>query len=115
MFTNAINPIQSNCGLATLRMMRSELGKQLVENVMDNSKYLRQQITAKGYRVAGRVSPFVCVPVGQEILARMIVKTLMENDIFVNVVEYPFTKIGQATIRMTLTPDHTHEQLDRLV
>ena len=27
MFTNAINPVQSNCGLATLRMMRSQLGK----------------------------------------------------------------------------------------
>ena len=29
MFTNAINPIQANCGLATLRMTRSELGNQL--------------------------------------------------------------------------------------
>lgn len=28
--------------------------------------------------------------------------------------EYPFTKVGMATIRMTLTPDHTHEQLEKL-
>lgn len=44
----------------------------------------------------------------------MIVKTLMENDIFVNTVEYPYTKLGMATIRICLTPDHTHEQLDKL-
>ena len=79
MFTNAINPVQSNCGLATLRMMRSQLGQQLQEKVMENSTYLREQLTSRGHRVSGRVSPFVCVPVGEEVLARMIVKALMEN------------------------------------
>jgi glycine C-acetyltransferase/8-amino-7-oxononanoate synthase len=42
MFTNAINPIQSNAGLATLRMARSYLGKQLRTKVLENGKYLRE-------------------------------------------------------------------------
>jgi hypothetical protein len=41
MFTNAINPIQANCGLATVRIARSQLGKELREKVLGNSAYLR--------------------------------------------------------------------------
>jgi cysteine sulfinate desulfinase/cysteine desulfurase-like protein len=33
----------------------------------------------------------------------------------VNAFEYPNAKLGEATIRMSLTPDHTAEQLDQLV
>lgn len=115
MFTNAINPVQSNCGLATLRMARSHMGHSLREKVLYNANYLREKLTARGHKVLGRVSPFVCVCVGKEVLARMITKTLMENNIFVNTVEFPQTKLGEATIRMTLTPDHTQEQLEELI
>lgn len=64
MFTNAINPIQSNSGLATLRMARSELGRQLRDKVMSNSTYLREKLASNGLQPLGRVSPFVCVKVG---------------------------------------------------
>jgi len=79
MFTNAINPIQSNAGLATLRIVRSYLGKQLREKVLENGNYLRQILTKKGYQVLGRVSPFVCVRIGNEAEVRMIAKILMDN------------------------------------
>ena len=77
MFTNAINPVQSNCGLATLRMVRSQLGKELREKVLSNSEFLREKLRNKGFKVLGRVSPFICVDVGNEVFARMITKALM--------------------------------------
>ena len=39
----------------------------------------------------------------------------MENGVFVNLVEFPQVKRGEATIRMSLTPEHTEQQIDRLV
>lgn len=87
MFTNAINPIQSNAGLATLRMARSYLGRQLREKVLQNGTYLRQILSNKGYKVLGRVSPFVCVRIGNEAEARVIAKILSDNskNIFIQI------------------------------
>lgn len=66
MFTNAINPIQSNCGLITVRMASGQLGKIHREQVLENGKYLRESLKSKGHQVLGRVSAFVCVRVGNE-------------------------------------------------
>ena len=44
MFTNAINPIQSNCGLAALRVVKSYQGAQLRDDVLEKSKYLRNKL-----------------------------------------------------------------------
>jgi 7-keto-8-aminopelargonate synthetase-like enzyme len=87
MFTNAINPVQANCGLATLRMARSRLGGQLREKLLSNSSALREKFEQKGYKPLGRVSPIVCLRVGHEVLARMIVKALMENGTFLSMQE----------------------------
>jgi glycine C-acetyltransferase len=44
MFTNAINPIQTATSLANLRILNSELGKQLRKKVIENYKYLRTNL-----------------------------------------------------------------------
>ena len=83
--------------------------------MFSNAKYLREGLSALGHNVLGRVSPFVCVKIGSEVMARIVVKILMENDIFVNVVEYPHAELGCAAIRMSLTPEHSQQQLDQLI
>lgn len=79
MFTNAINPVQANSALATLRVVRSEEGRQLRTKVLKNGALLRGLLAGKGFQVLGRVSPFVCVRVGNEIVARIITRILMDN------------------------------------
>jgi len=44
MFTNAINPVQAATSLANLRILRSELGKQLRKKVLQNYTYLRDKL-----------------------------------------------------------------------
>ncbi len=41
MFTNAINPVQAATSLANLRILRSELGRKLRVQVIQNYHYLR--------------------------------------------------------------------------
>lgn len=50
--------------------------------MLGHSAYLRDKFSSKGYQPLGRVSPFVCVKVGNEVYARMIAKALMENGNF---------------------------------
>lgn len=79
MFTNAINPVQANAALATLRVIRSHEGVLLRKDLIDNCNYLRSQLQSKGYTPLGRPSGFVCVRVGDEIVSRIIVRVLMDN------------------------------------
>jgi glycine C-acetyltransferase len=44
MFTNAINPVQAATSLANLRILRSELGRQLRIKVLANYNYLRSKL-----------------------------------------------------------------------
>lgn len=47
--------------------------------MLKNSSYLRNALEAKGLKVLGRVSPFVCIRVGNEIVARIVSRILMDN------------------------------------
>jgi len=82
MFTNAINPVQANSALATLRVIRSQEGALLRKDLLDNCNYLREKLQARGYSPLGRASGFVCVRVGDEIVSRIIVRVLMDNGTF---------------------------------
>lgn len=79
MFTNAINPVQANTALATLRIVSSEEGKILRKRLLSNCNYLRAQLQKRGYAPLGRESGFVCVEVGDEVVSRIIVRMLMDN------------------------------------
>lgn len=79
MFTNAINPVQANSALATLRTIRSHEGHFLRKELIDNCNYLRTKLQEKGHEPLGRPSGFVCVRVGDEIVSRIIVRILMDN------------------------------------
>lgn len=83
--------------------------------MLANCTYLRDLLISKGYEVLGRVSGFVCVKVGNEIVSRMIVRILMDNEVHVNNMEYPQAPQGQAVVRFSLMPGHTQEQMSELV
>jgi glycine C-acetyltransferase len=44
MFTNAINPVQAATSLANLRILKSEMGRQLRVKVIENYHYLRGEL-----------------------------------------------------------------------
>jgi glycine C-acetyltransferase len=78
MFTNAINPIQAATSLANLRILSSELGKQLRRKVLENYKYLRAKLEAKGYTIFGNPCPILPLRVGNEIVCRLISRLMMD-------------------------------------
>jgi glycine C-acetyltransferase len=83
MFTNAINPVQAATSLSNLRILRSELGRQLRRRVMENYKYLRAKLEAKGYKVFGNPCPILPLYVGNEIVCRLVSRIMMDLGMFV--------------------------------
>ena len=78
MFTNAINPVQAATSLSNLRILRSELGRQLRRKVLENYKYLRAKLEAKGYKVFGNPCPILPLYVGNEIVCRLVSRIMMD-------------------------------------
>jgi glycine C-acetyltransferase len=115
MFTNAINPVQAATSLANLRILRSELGKQLRRKVMENYNYLRAKLEAKGYKIYGNPCPILPLYVGNEVVCRLVSRIMMDLGVHVNGIEYPVVKMGQARLRVNLMPQHTKEHLDTFV
>lgn len=79
MFTNAINPVQAATSLANLRILNSEHGNQLRRKVMDNYKYLRAELESRGHTIFGNPCPILPLKVGNEIVCRLVSRTMMDE------------------------------------
>lgn len=82
MFTNAINPVQAATSLANLRILNSEHGNQLRRQVMDNYKYLRAELESRGHTIFGNPCPILPLRVGNEIVCRLVSRTMMDEGTF---------------------------------
>lgn len=114
MFTNAINPVQAATSLANLRILRSEMGRQLREKVLQNYHYLKGELEKNGRKVFGNPCAILPVFIGNEIVCRLVSRLMMDMGNFcitvgvhVNGIEFPVVKIGQARLRVSLMPQHT--------
>jgi glycine C-acetyltransferase len=81
MFTNAINPVQAATSLSNLRLLSSEHGNQIRNKVLANYDYLRAKLEAKGYTIYGNRCPILPLKVGNEILCRLVSRTMMDEGI----------------------------------
>ena len=78
MFTNAINPVQAATSLANLRILRSEMGKQLRVKVLENYHYLRGELEKNGRKVFGNPCAICPVFIGNEIVSRLVSRLMMD-------------------------------------
>lgn len=82
MFTNAINPVQAATSLANLRILRSEMGRQLRKKVIENYHYLRNQLNKNDRKVFGNPCAILPVYIGNEIVSRLVSRLMMDMGIF---------------------------------
>lgn len=78
MFTNAINPVQAATSLANLRILRSELGRQLRAKVIENYHYLKGELSKKGRTVFGNPCAILPVFIGNEVISRLVSRIMMD-------------------------------------
>ena len=110
-FSNALSPAQAAVVLQSLRIVRSEEGRQLRQKLMTNIHTLRNTLADHELDCYGDPSAIVCVKTGTEGLARLVARRLPELGLLCNLVEFPAVAKGAARFRMQVMAGHTAENI----
>jgi 8-amino-7-oxononanoate synthase len=104
-FTTALPPAVASTALASLRVVRSPEGTELV-----------RRLRAHTDRVApGHPSPIVPVVLGSAQRAIAASEQLLEAGLWVPAIRPPSVPEGTARLRVTLSASHTDEEVEKLV
>ncbi len=114
-FSNALSPVQAATVLKALEIVRSEEGRQLRRQLMDNILLLRSEMAAAGLEVLGDPSPIVPVSIGLEGVGRFASRNLMALGGIANLVEYPAVPQGAARFRFQVMASHTPDDIRQVV
>jgi 8-amino-7-oxononanoate synthase len=120
-FTASAVPAAVGATLAAVEICRSAEGRELFAQVLSNAAYLRDGLTAIGYKATPLarladgseiVTPVVPVEVGDDWKAAFLWKALYEAGVFVNVAVHPAVPPGGALLRTSVMATHDHATLD---
>ncbi|MDQ3286926.1 MAG: glycine C-acetyltransferase [Pseudomonadota bacterium] len=113
LFSNSLPPHVVAAGIKAFQMLSSagELRAQLVEN----TRYFREQMTAAGFDIKPGVHPICPVMLYDAPLAQKFASRLLEEGIYAIGFFFPVVPKGQARIRVQVSAAHTREQLDRAI
>ena len=110
LFSNTLAPViaATSCKVIDLIEERGHL----LEKLVWNSQYFRNQMTALGFTLAGADHAIIPVMLGDAKLASEMSEKLLTLGIFVIGFSFPVVPKGQARIRTQMSAAHTKEQLD---
>jgi 8-amino-7-oxononanoate synthase len=117
LFTAAAVPAAVGAALAALRVVRSDEGPQLFEQVLDNAAYLREGLRGLGLEVLddglGVTTPIIPVVVGDDWKAVLLWRALYDAGVYVNVALHPAVPPAGALLRTSVMATHDRATLDR--
>lgn len=98
---------------AAIRVMHDEPQRQ--QRLRQLSRDIRDRLRGKGLAIPDGDSPIVPIIVGEESAALDLAEKLLENQLLVGAVRPPTVPRGTSRLRVTLSCEHTEEQIDRLI
>ena len=111
LFSNALSPVQAAAVLAALRIVTGSEGESLRTALLSNAVALRAGLAETGLRCMGRPSAIVPVWIGGEAVARLAGRTLAQDGVHANAVEFPGVPLGAARLRLQVMASHRPQQL----
>jgi 8-amino-7-oxononanoate synthase len=112
-FSTNIPPAIATGIEAAIRVMRDEPERQ--QRVRTLALQLRERLRAKGMVLPAGDSPIVPMIVGEESAALNLAGKLLESGLLVGAVRPPTVPRGTSRLRLTVSCEHTQEEIDRLV
>jgi glycine C-acetyltransferase len=113
MFSTAASPMVTAAANAALEVIRDE--PELRERLWDNCGFMHGALRQLGLRLNDAPSPIIPVIVGTMKGLREMTLELHRGDICVNSVPFPAVPHGSERLRISLTANHTREQLSLAV
>ncbi|HWU75856.1 MAG TPA: glycine C-acetyltransferase [Rhodanobacter sp.] len=113
LFSNSLPPHVVAAAIKVFDMLAS--AGDLRDQLKENTRYFREQMTAAGFDIKPGVHPIVPVMIYDAPKAQAMATALLEEGIYVTGFFYPVVPQGQARIRTQMSAAHTREHLDRAI
>jgi glycine C-acetyltransferase len=113
LFSNALPPTVAMSALAAVDFV--EKHPERVEQLRQNTKYFREQITEAGFKPIPGDTPIVPIIVGETAAAIQMSDMLLDEGVFVTGFGFPVVPHGTARVRCQISAAHTRDDLDQAV
>jgi glycine C-acetyltransferase len=113
LFSNTLPPAVVMGSLAAIDLVQKD--NSYVERLRDNTRYFREQLTARGVAVREGVHPIVPIIIGDTAKAISMSQELLKRGVYVSGFGFPVVPQGQARLRCQISAAHTREHLDRAI
>jgi glycine C-acetyltransferase len=113
LFSNTLPPAVVMGSLAAFDLVEKDTS--FVTRLHENTKYFREQLTAKGITVRPGMHPIVPIIVGDTAKAITMSQELLKRGVYVSGFGFPVVPQGQARLRCQISAAHTREHLDRAI
>jgi len=113
MFSCAMAPHTAAGILKILEIFRKD--KSALNKLWDNTRYMHAQLRKAGLDIAETKSPVVPVMAGTDLRLREISKRLQQKGLYTGVVTYPAVSKNKTRLRLSVSANHTKEQMDECV
>jgi 8-amino-7-oxononanoate synthase len=113
-YSTALPPSCAAAASAALEIVRSEEGNRLRSRLRTNVRLLAEYLTTTAQRVTDPVSPIYPLLIGDEQQTLGLAGTLYTNGFLAPAIRYPTVARGSARLRITLSSEHSLEQIQLL-
>jgi 5-aminolevulinate synthase len=115
-FTTSLPPAITGAALASVRHLRGPAGRETRARHQERAATLKRRLKAAGLPVMPSPSHIVPVLVGDPVRCKRASDMLLEeHGIYIQPINYPTVPRGTERLRITPTPRHDDERMDRLV
>ena len=109
-FSASIPPSNAAAVLEALHILIAE--PERPAKVRENGDYMRKGLTQLGIPHGDSLAPIIPIRTYENERTFIVVRSLLENGVYVNPVVSPAVPEGESILRTSYTATHTHEQLD---
>ncbi len=113
LFSNTLAPAVVAASLKALELLGSST--ELKNRLLENTRYFRETMVARGFRIREGDHPIVPIMLGDARLAQNMARDLLDEGIYVIGFSYPVVPKGKARIRVQISAAHEREHLDRAI
>lgn len=115
-FTTSLPPTTLSGAIASVKILRSEEGRQLRFKHQESVKYLSDKLLEAGIPIIHCPSHIIPIHVGDPALCTHLSNELMtKHNIYVQQINYPTVAKGKERLRVAPTPHHTRPMMDHFV
>jgi glycine C-acetyltransferase len=115
-YSNNISPATAGAALASVKIVGSKEGKDLIVNLSKNIKFFKKEMTKAGFVFAADSDhPIQPLLIGEAEKTKKMTHGLYDEGVLVTNINYPVVPKGRDEIRVQISATHTMEDLKEFI